>query len=427
MKKKKVTQTLKKVISVLGIVTLLSGAAACGGQAGTSAENITDESAPKAASTDDTVDKLRIGLVTSGAVRPALVVAAQELGYYKEEGLDVEFVPLDDSTQALAALSAGKLEVWPYAVVPSLSQIAQGNDLVIYAGTATEGSSMVKGKGNEDVDFRDYNNWVGKKIAYSPTSTTYSQLLALLKENGIEREDVDWVEIPATDQVLEALKKGTIDAGFLTEEFLIVGEKAGLVEAFQLAEVLGNFVCCRQTANQTYFNEHQRAFKKLLRAQTRALVDYRDDTSKVVEAVAKFIEQDNSYVERYIATPNPIKTGAFAQYKNPVSPDPLFNNVSKLYQSQIDAGLITPAEGVELKDHFNISLFEEAVNELIEENPDVTAYKDVFELFKTNNSEYGDVTAKCDNCAEQDTACVEKCDKCEENTDVVEVKCDGCN
>ena len=398
MKKKKVTQTLKKVISVLGIVTLLSGAAACGGQAASSTQDITDEAAPKASSTDDTVDKLRIGLVTSGAVRPALVVAAQELGYYKEEGLDVEFVPLDDTTQALAALTAGKIEVWPYAVVPQLNQIAQGNDFVIFAGTATEGSSMVKGKGNEDVDFRDYKNWVGKKIAYSPSNTTYTLLLSQLKENGVNPDDIEWVEIQASDQVLEALKKGTIDAGFLTEEFLIVGEKAGLVEAFQLAEKLGNFVCCRQTANQTYFNEHRDVFKKLLRAQTRALIDYRDDTPKVVEAVAKFIEQDYEYVERYIATANDVKTGAFAQYKNPVSPDPLYNNVKKLYDSEIEAGLITPADGVKLSDHFDISLYEETLNELIEENPDVTGYKDALELFKTNNTEYGEREARCDGC-----------------------------
>ncbi len=382
---------VKKVISVLGIITMIAGITACGSNTQASVQEDCCDGKVEAvagAKKDETVDKLRIGLVTSGAVRPALVIAANELGYYADEGLEVEFIPLDDSTQGIAALGTGKLDVWPYAVTPSLSQIAQGNDLVIFAGTATEGSSMVKGKGNEDVDFRDYKNWVGKKISFQSSNTTYPLILNLLKENGVNPDDVDWVEIQGEEQVLEALKKGTVDAGFLTEERLIVGQKAGLVEAFQLAEVLGNFVCCRQTANQTYFNEHRDVFKKLIRAQIRALRDYRDDTPKVVEAVAKYIDQEYSYVEHYIATPNPVATGAFAQYKNPVSPDPLFNKVEELYNAQIDAGFITPAEGVNLKDHFDISLFEEAAKELVEEYPDDSAYSDILELFYTNNTNY---------------------------------------
>lgn len=373
-----IARNIKRILAVLGTIALIGATTACSGS----------KAEVAGVKKTDSVEKVRIGLVTTGAVRPALVVAANELGYYAEEGLDVEFIPLDDSAQGIAALGTGKLEIWPYAVTPSLSQIAQGNDLVIFAGTATEGSSMVKGKGNEDVDFRDYQNWVGKDIAYSPTSTTHPLILKLLKDNGVNPDDINWVDISNEEQVLEALKKGSVDAGFLTEERLIVGQKSGLVEAFQLAEVLGNYVCCRQTANGTYFKEHRDTFKKIIRAQIRALRDYRDDTPKVVKAVSDYIDQDYEYVEHYIATPNPVATGAFAQYKNPVSPDPLYNKVEELYNAQIEAGFFTPAEGVDLKDHFDISLFEEAAKELIEEYPDDKAYQEILDLFYKNNSNY---------------------------------------
>lgn len=374
MKNKIYQKVLRRAIAVLGAITLMVGVAACGSQ--------------QEKKTTDAAVKVKIGLVTSGAVRPALVVAANELGYYADEGLDVEFLPLDDSAAGIAALGTGKLDIWPYAVNPTLSQIAQGNDLVIFAGTATEGSSMVKGKGNEDVDFRDYNNWVGKKIAFNSTSTTYPLIIKLLEDNGIDPESIEWVEIANEENVLESLKKGQIDAGFLTEERKIVGEKAGLVEAFQLAEVLGNYVCCRQTANQTYFNEHRDVFKKVVKAQIRALRDYKYDTPKVIEAVANYIEQDYSYVENYIGTPNEVATGSYAAYKNPVSPDPLFNKVEELYNAQVEQGLITPVEGVNLRDHIDVPLFEEAAKELIEEYPDEPAYQEILDLYYETNTNY---------------------------------------
>lgn len=387
MKKRMIQQSVKKMVAVLGVLSIITGVTACGNATSSAVANAATDTKEETQA-GESVDKLRIGLVTSGAVRPALVIAANELGYYADEGLEVEFLPLDDSAAGLAALGTGKLEVWPYAVNPSLSQIAQGNDLCIFAGSATEGSSMVKGKGNEDVDFRDYNNWVGKKIAFNSTSTTHALILQLLEENGVNPDDIEWVEITSEENVLESLKKGAIDAGFLTEERLIVGEKSGLVEAFQLAEVLGNYVCCRQTANLTYYNEHRDAFKKLVKGQIRALRDYKYDTAKVVEVVANYIEQDYEYVENYIATPNDVATGAYAQYKNPVSPDPLFNKVSELYEAEIATGLITPQEGVNLKEHIDISLFEEAVKDLIEEYPEEKAYQEILDLYYVNNSDY---------------------------------------
>lgn len=337
---------------------------------------------------ENQLPKIRIGVITTGAVRPALVIAAKELGYYEEEGVDVELVAIDSVSSALTAIAADKLDILPYAIVPSLSAIAQGGNYTIIGGTASEGSSLVKGKGNEDVDFRNFDNWEGKKIGYNKTDTTITLLRGYIESTGFDTSKAEWVELDDENARREALKKGTIDAGFLTQEGLWVGEQAGLVEAFQIAEFLPNYICCRQTADTDRVNADRDTYVKVLKAQIRAQNDYKNDTEKVVKAVAGYIEQDDEYVRKYIATPNTINTGGLVQYKNPVSPDPLFNKIEQLYQVSLDSGVFEEKNGVNLKEHVDINLFKEAINELISENPNDATYAKILELYERDNSDY---------------------------------------
>jgi NitT/TauT family transport system substrate-binding protein len=332
--------------------------------------------------------KIRIGIITAGAVRPALEIAAYELGYYKQEGVNVQFVNIDSLQSALAAIATNKLDVLPYAIVPSLAAIGQGADDVIIGGTASEGSSLCKGKNDLNVDFRNLKNWIGKKIGYSKTDTTIILLQNYLKSKGLDLSKVDWVSIDDENSRLEALKKGTIDAGFLTQERLWVAEKAGLKEAFQLAEYLPNYICCRQTASLTRVKKNRKAYVALLRAQIRAERDYKIHTSKVYTAVAKYIGQSKTYVKNYIATPNTINTGGLVQFRNPVSPDPMYNKVKQLYQVSEQAGVFKQAKGVDLKKHVDITLFQDAINQLIKKNSKDATYKKIKQLFLAGSSEY---------------------------------------
>ncbi|MPM93682.1 hypothetical protein SDC9_140824 [bioreactor metagenome] len=105
--------------------------------------------------------------------------------------------------------------------------------------------------------------------------------------------------------------------------------------------------------------------------------------------MAKYIEQDPEYVRQYIGTDNGIgDTGGLVQYKNLVSPDPLFNKVKALYDVSIRSGVFEEKTGVELKQHVDISVFEEAVSRLIAEYPDDATYRRILELYQKDNTDY---------------------------------------
>jgi NitT/TauT family transport system substrate-binding protein len=339
--------------------------------------------------TGNELPTIKIGLIVQDAVRPALVVAAEELGYYKEEGVNVEFVSVDSVPSGIAAVGSGKVDLFPFSVM-ILSSIAKGGDGAIIAGTATEGSSLVAGKNSLDVDWTDWSQWKGKKIGATPTSPITYLLIKYIEDQdpNFDQDEVQWLEFDDNNVLLEALAKGEVDAGLLTTERVWLAEERGLKEAFDVAEFLPEFLCCRQQTTLTTIKEKRDALISVLRAQLRAEWDYKNDTEKVLQAVADYTTQDIEKITRYIGEPKNYYFTGLTNYRNPVSTNPMYNKIIQYDEVSIACGYYIPGEGVDLKDHIDLSLYEEAVNQLIKRNPDDETYKTILDIFKKDSSDY---------------------------------------
>jgi NitT/TauT family transport system substrate-binding protein len=333
---------------------------------------------------------IKVGIINDSATRPALVVAADALGYYKEEGVDVQFINLDGGGTAWTSIEAGNLDVFPYSVCGPLSLIAQNGNFIIFAGTATEGSSLIVGAGRENIDFSDYKNWAGKKIGVEALAE--SETLPLIREDlkaqGV-LDQVEFIIIEDAQARLEALRKGALDAAVIVEERAAVARELGLVEAFTIGDKYPSYVCCRQTTSFKSLEEKRESYVKYLKAQIRAYRDYKIDTEKVVLAVSKFVRREPEYVRGYIATENPKSvTESFVHFKNQVNPDPSFNNVEQLYKALIASGVLEEDKNASLAAHVNVSIFKEALDELIAEYPDDETYKEILYFYNKNNSNF---------------------------------------
>ncbi|MCD8002117.1 MAG: ABC transporter substrate-binding protein, partial [Oscillospiraceae bacterium] len=99
----------------------------------------------------------------AGQVRTAIMTLADELGYYTEEGVNVEFVN-SSGTEALTAITTGNsdLDVLGTGIVPTLNFIANGSDLVIYAGTAAEGGCVISLPENVEY-YKDLEHYAGSR------------------------------------------------------------------------------------------------------------------------------------------------------------------------------------------------------------------------------------------------------------------------
>ncbi|MDR3238620.1 MAG: ABC transporter substrate-binding protein [Clostridiales bacterium] len=332
---------------------------------------------------------IKIGLIVQDAVRPGLIVAAEELGYYKEEGVNVEFVSVDSVPSGIAAVETGKVDIFPFSVM-MLSSIAKGSDGAFIAGTATEGSSLVAGKNSLDVDWTDWTQWKGKKIGATPTSPITYLLLQYIKDQDptFNEDDVQWLEFDDNNVLLEALAKGEVDAGLLTTERVWLAEERGLREAFDVAEFLPEYLCCRQQTTLSTIEEKRDALVSVLRAQIRTEWDYKNDTEKVLKAVADYTTQDYDKVKRYIGEAKDYNFTGLTNFRNPVSTNPMYNKIVQYDKVSITCGYYQPNEDVNLKDHVDLSLYEDALNQLIEKNSNDETYKQILKIFKQDSSEY---------------------------------------
>jgi hypothetical protein len=120
-----------------------------------------------------------------------------------------------------------------------------------------------------------------------------------------------------------------------------------------------------------------------------------------VDAVTEWTQQKRENVVRYIATSKDYETNQLVNYKNPVSPDPLFNKIVANVEANIVAGSFEWVAPFTIKDRVDLSIYQDAIAEIRKRYPNDPIYERVYSLFLENNSSYfedssgnGDKTAK---------------------------------
>ena len=72
----------------------------------------------------ESVETLRVGMLGKD-IKTACVILADSLGYFEEEGVNVEFEKINSLPDGLTAVSMDKLDILPFGVIPSCSYISQ--------------------------------------------------------------------------------------------------------------------------------------------------------------------------------------------------------------------------------------------------------------------------------------------------------------
>lgn len=205
--KKKLTLALSLLLS-----TALVG---CGALA---LEN-TEENSPAQEAVSEFVDKeteemhLNVGLISSISALPLLI--AQEQGYFKEQGIDVDITYFKAAKDRDAALQAGELEgVLCDQIAISTYQNA-GLDMQITGMTDGE-FVLVAG---EQSGVLDVASLEGKKIGISENTVMEFTLDKLLEKAGLTADSVEKVSIPAMPTRLEMLNSGEIDAALMPSPY----------------------------------------------------------------------------------------------------------------------------------------------------------------------------------------------------------------
>lgn len=175
----------------------------------------------------EAVDAVRMACWSQAISEQANIFAAQEFGWFKEQGLDFEFVPGAGGGDALKHVLAGNADFAFTNVEPILFGVEQGAQVqAVYNIYPKNVFNVVSRKAT---NVTKPQHLKGKRIGvYSMASGTRHNLLVILHAVGLRESDV---EIVATGVLnFGPLMEGKVDATAATDTGLWAAEQKGLGE-----------------------------------------------------------------------------------------------------------------------------------------------------------------------------------------------------
>lgn len=316
--------------------------------------------------------KLKVGyLPTSGHL---LYFVAKEKGYFQQEGLDVELARFTNSGEGLTAIKTGKLDAGSFGTSAPLAFIAKGADFTIFGGQMGEGHGLIA-KPDKAERFKDLKNFRGATIGAVRLATGDVVFRAALHEAGIDwKKDLTIKEFDSPAAVMEAVKKGTLDAGLVWIPYFTLAEKQGLKVVKYSGDVIKGHTCCRQVALTTTLKERQPDFEHFLAALLKAYRYYLTDKNGTVDVVAKYVQIDKADLLKDIYGGHLL-----------VSPDPHRKSVLQFWEFMKKADYVTSNESIDGR--INTRLYANALLALQKDEPKEKLWKKLDKEFKGGDPE----------------------------------------
>jgi NitT/TauT family transport system substrate-binding protein len=179
----------------------------------------------------DTSTAVRLGVGTDSITMTPFYLA-EKMGYFKAEGLSVEFIPLPSAALMIAPLGAGQLDVGGGAITAGLyNAVGRGIDLKIVADLGSDPPGygfqtlVVRNSLLASGGYKSVKDLRGKRIAITARGISTSALVAaLLKTGGLTMNDVTMMYMPVADQIA-AMRNGSLDASLMPEPGPSLAEK----------------------------------------------------------------------------------------------------------------------------------------------------------------------------------------------------------
>jgi len=219
---------------------------------------------------------IRVAILTTVDLAPLWL--AQEGGYFKAEGLDVQTDVGASGQETLTRMTNGQddLALSTYTLFFLAKNTGTDVRLVSDATSASPRSNEIVTVPNSPV--KTINDLGGKRIAISSKNAASDVLTrSVMRDHGVETGKVQWVPMPLPEMGA-ALAQGRVDAAYQPEPFLtqaaknagaypVVDAASGSTEAFPLTGY---------AATAKWAQDHpktMRAFQRAMLSATRAAVD----------------------------------------------------------------------------------------------------------------------------------------------------------
>src|SRR5262245_15105434 len=175
---------------------------------------------------------VRMGMILSSGGAPLYL--AQERGWFAAEGIDWTYEPLQVTSEALAQVGTGNLEIANVTIGAAvLNSIVRGVDVKIIAGnsnyppTGPGVNAMMVRKDLYDGGVTDASGLRGRRVAGNALGVfTEYAIDKAMRTAGMTIDDVEFVPMPFADMPAGFANRA-IDAGFVIEPSVTVARLQG--------------------------------------------------------------------------------------------------------------------------------------------------------------------------------------------------------
>jgi ABC-type nitrate/sulfonate/bicarbonate transport system substrate-binding protein len=242
-------------------------------------------------------DPIRVGVISDSATSWPLRVA-QEKGFFRQEGADVEILVEVDSGKLLAGVAEGKYDISHQASDHFIRGVQEGKGVVIFMTISRPIFDFVV---NPDV--RSIGDLKGKTIALDRPTTGYWILFRkIFAQNGVRPEDLKLLpNLGGAEKRFEAVKDGRAQGTFLNPPLSLTAISQGFPRLVGLAEHFPDLPGSSGGTRRDWAKQHEDSLVAYLRGWKRA-VDWLADPKNREEAMAIYAKRVKASPEQIAGT-----------------------------------------------------------------------------------------------------------------------------
>ena len=127
-----------------------------------------------------------------------------------------------------------------------------------------------------------------------------------------------------------------------------------------------NHVCCRQAALSSTIENDPDTYKAFLKSLIRAYKFYKENREETIEDIGVYVDVESELLD----------ADTYDYDEEIANPDPDIKNMTSFYEALVDLELV---EEFDIGKSLTSELYEEALDEIIKENPDDPIYEKLAE------------------------------------------------
>lgn len=219
--------------------------------------------------------------------------AGDQLGYFKEAGIELKMTKFSGGPETISAIIAGKADIAYAGAVPVLNAVAQGVPLVVVANNSLAQPAPPDPHSilvTTDSGINSLKDLEGKKITTNVIGSI-SQLYPneLMARNGVNTANLTWVEVPFP-AMNDALLQKQVDAIAQIEPFTTILLSTGKVKelGYPFVDVQPSLNIAMWVATKKWVEQNQDTLDRFLKGWDKTVQYMKSNDARTREMITAF-------------------------------------------------------------------------------------------------------------------------------------------